>query len=81
MLPPQASELKVSAPMFVQRFCDMMFTEDYRASRCYPCKQSRSPKVPMPEQIVGFFNTYISKHVEGKMCPKAFMKGYVWTVF
>ncbi len=67
----------MDAPLFVQRFCDFMFTEDYRATRCYPSKLSRSPKTPMPEQIVGFFNTYKSKHIGDKMSEKVFMKGYV----
>ncbi len=76
-IPLKATELKVDAPMFVQRFCDVLFAEDYRATRCYPSKLSRSPKTPMPEQIVAFFNTYLSKHIGDKMPEKTFMKGYV----
>ncbi len=70
----QAIELKVNHPNFIQNFMNLMFSEEYQATRSYPSPKSRSPKPPMPIQLDAFLNTYISKHIQDKMSRKAFLK-------
>ena len=62
----------MDTPMFSSQVGDLLFTDDYRATRCWPAKQSRNTKIKMPEEMDRFLQTYVTRHVKDQMAREQF---------